>query len=93
MSQIKVTNEISASLSKLRAAARASANFGQLQQLTFENTRFPSLTGYQTVIRTVGRLGERYRSTIERDISSCERVVENVRSLDQQVHQAIIAAM
>jgi len=91
MSQIQITNEISDMLLKLQATVNANANFGQLQQLTFENTRFPSATGYQTVIRTVGRLGEGYRSTFVRDIASCQQIVESMRNLDQQTGQAIAA--
>ena len=87
--QIQVTDEISVRLASLQSAVSANANFAQSRQLSFENTNFPSLTGYQRVIQTVGRLGERYRTTIERDIVACERIIENKRALDQQIGQAI----
>ena len=93
MSQIKVTNEISERLSSFQSAVNANANFCQLQQLSFENTQFPSLTGYQTAIQTVGRLGDSYRAAFVRDIASCEQIVENMRNLDQQAGQAMMAAV
>ena len=87
MARIQITNEISVRLRSLQAAVSASTNFSGASQLTFENTNFPSLKGYQQVIQTVGRLGERYRSSFERDIAACERIIENNRAMDQQIGQ------
>ena len=91
--QIQITDEISIRLANLRAAVSADGNFAQASQLTFENTNFPSLTGYQRVIRTVARLGMRYRTSLERDIAACEQIIENNRAFDQQVGQAISSAI
>ena len=90
MARIQITNEISIRLRSLQAAASASTNFSQARQLSFENTQFPSLNGYQTVIQTVGRLGERYRSSLLRDIAASEQIIENNRTIDQQVGQVIM---
>ena len=93
MARIQITNEISVRLRSLQAAANASTNFSGASQLSFENTQFPSLKGYQTVIQTVGRLGERYRSTLERDIAACEQIIENNRAMDQQIGQVIMRSV
>ena len=93
MSQIQITNEISERLMSLQSAISASTNFSQASQLFFENTQFPSLTGYQNIIQSVGRLGARYRVIFERDIKACEQIVENNRILDQQIGKAMKASI
>ena len=74
-------------LRSLQAAVGASTNFSGASQLTFENTNFPSLKGYQQVIQTVGGLSEWYSSTFERGIATCERIIENNRTIVQQIVQ------
>lgn len=88
MLKIQAINEISTRLTRLRTATAASVGFDEVLQLVFEDNRHvPALTEYCNAIRTVGRLGERYVRIFERDISGCERIIENTRALDRQAHK------
>ena len=93
MSQIQITNEISARLIRLREVTTTNIDFNRASQLSFEDNRnFVALAGYQNAIRVVGRLAIRYRSTLERDISSCEQTITNTRETDEQLSQALFRA-
>ena len=83
MPRIQVTVEISTQLARLRSVAATSVAFERAQQLTFEDNRLPSLSAYRSAIRRMGRLASRYQGLLERDVASCEQIVENARTRDQ----------
>lgn len=94
MSQIQVTDEISTKLTRLRSAVNTTTNFNRAQKIVFENSRdYAVLTSYQTVIQNIGRLGEQYREIFTRDITACEKTVENMRELDREAGKAMIRAI
>jgi len=86
--KIQITNEITTALQRLQAAATGNADFSRAGNLTFEDNRnFAALTAYQDVIRTVGQLGQRHRGVLVRDIEECNRIIDNVRIMDQQISE------
>ena len=90
MSTIQVTNEISVQLGRLRTAVNAAVSFSKAQQITFDDNDFSALTEFQNAIQKTGRLMEHYQTTLDRDICSCEQIVENARARDQMIAQEML---
>ena len=90
MSTIQVTNEISVQLGRLRAAVNAAVSVSKAQQLTFADNDFSALTEFENAIQKTGGLMERYQATLDRDICSCEEIVENARARDRMIAQEMM---